>query len=421
MEAFSLSTQLILLGILLVFSAFFSLSETAMIASNRIRLKHWASKGSKGAKWAMELLNQSDKLLGTILLGNNLVNAAAATLVGVITIDLFGKNEWALSFSTLTITFIILVFSEITPKIIGARYAEKMAVVLACVLMPLVKLLYPIVYFINLFPQALLKILKLHGQNESQNALNPEELRALVLESAHNLPLEHRDMLTALFDLQHLKVEDIMTPRQAMEFLDITHPTEELRRQIASTMHSFLPVCEGSLDKLLGVLPIRRLLENLNSQDFSTHSVLEQMLSPYYVPEGTMIVAQLSFFKKNQQRLGFIVNEYGDILGVVTLSAIVEELLGDLNQSISVGAQKWLWSEKGDVLVEGSTSLRDLNKKLNLNFPLTGPKTINGLITEYLEEIPDGEVCLKIGNIPLEILHTEDKSIVTVKISRPQN
>lgn len=414
----TLTTQMILLVILLALSAFFSISETAMVASNRFRLKHWAKHGNHGAVLALDLLSQSERLLGMILLGNNLVNSAAATLAGVVTIDLVGKDEWALSASTVLITFLILVFSEITPKIIGARYAETLAVVLAYVLTPLLKGLYPIVYFVNLFPKLILKILRLNKSAESGTALSNEELRTLILESTHNLPVDHRDMLTALLDLQNLKVEDIMTPRPAVEFLDLTHSAADLRRQISTSQHSILPVCEGSLDKLLGVLPIRAILENLSNKTFQTEKIVQEMRAPYYLPLGTPIGAQLSFFRKNHHRLGFVVDEYGEILGIVTLSSIVEELIGDFDEKIQ-GLNVLEWSAAGDVLVEGATTLRDLNRKLNLHFPLNGPKTINGLITQYLEEIPDGEVCLKLNNVPIEIVHTEDKSILTVRIFKP--
>ncbi len=418
MNQLSLLEQFLILGVLLFLSAFFSISETAMIASNRFRLKHWAKNGNQGAIWALDLLNQSERLLGMILLGNNLVNAAAATLVGVIAIDLFGKNEWALSIATLAITFAILVFSEITPKIIGARYAENLAIFLAYILMPLLKLLYPVVYFVNLFPKIILWCLRLNKTDDSKSTLTNEELRTLILENSQHLPLDHRNMLAALFEIQNLKVEDIMTPRPFIDFLDLTHSIADLRRQISTCQHSILPVCQGSLDNLLGVLPLRSILENLSCEHFQTENIVQEMRAPYYLPLGTPIGAQLSFFKKNHHRLGFVVDEYGEILGIVTLSSIVEELIGDFDAKIQ-GLNVLKWSENNDILVEGATTLRDLNRKLQLNFPLNGPKTINGLITEYLEEIPDGEVCLKINQVPIEIVHTEDKSILTIKIFKP--
>ena len=225
-------------------------------------------------------------------------------------------------------------------------------------------------------------------------------------------------MLAALFEIQNLKVEDIMTPRPFIDFLDLTHSIADLRRQISTCQHSILPVCQGSLDNLLGVLPLRSILENLSCEHFQTENIVQEMRAPYYLPLGTPIGAQLSFFKKNHHRLGFVVDEYGEILGIVTLSSIVEELIGDFDAKIQ-GLNVLKWSENNDILVEGATTLRDLNRKLQLNFPLNGPKTINGLITEYLEEIPDGEVCLKINQVPIEIVHTEDKSILTIKIFKP--
>ncbi len=259
MDEISLSAQLIALIVLLAMSAFFSLSETAMMASNRFRLRHLAQSGHHGAQKAIALLNSTDKMLGVILLGNNLINSAAATLVSVITIELFGEGKWALGAGTLTVTFATLVFSEITPKIIGATHADRLALVLGYILVPLLRLFYPIVWFINLFASMLLRMLRLSpNQSDHPPQLSQEELLSLVLESSHIIPQKHRTILSSLFELNNITVEDVMTPRGNIEILDLDLPWEEVKNQLATSHHSRLPACRESMDQLVGVLPVRR-------------------------------------------------------------------------------------------------------------------------------------------------------------------
>ena len=269
MDEIPLSALSITLIVLLALSGFFSLSETAMMASNRFRLRHLAQSGHRGAAKAIALLNRTDKMLGVILLGNNLVNSAAATLVSVIAIELFGDDKWALGIGTLAVTFAILVFSEITPKIIGATYADKLALVLGYALTPLLRLFYPVVWFINLFASGLLRLMRLSPKPGGEEAkLSPEELRSLVLESAHLIPHKHRTILSSLFELNSITVEDLMTPRGSIEILDVDCPWNEVLIQLGTSHHSRLPVCRGSLDQLLGVLQARRLIGPLRDEDF---------------------------------------------------------------------------------------------------------------------------------------------------------
>lgn len=420
MDEISLGTKLLVLAVLLAMSAFFSLSETAMMASNRFRLRHLAQSGNRGAQKSLVLLGQTDKMLGVILLGNNLINSAAATLVSLIAIELFGEEEWALGAATLAVTFAILVFSEITPKIAGATYSDRLAPLLGHLLTPLLRLFQPAVWFINLFASALLRLLRLKRMPEGETAqLSPEELRSLVLESSHVMPQKHRAILNSLFDLNSISVEDIMTPRGQIEILDLDQPWDEVRRQIETCHHSRLPVCRGSLDHLLGVLPSRRLLGLLNDLAFDEAALLEQVQPAYYLPAGAAVFAQLTQFQETRQRIGFVVDEYGEILGLLTLEDIVEEMVGEFTTSLPGLGQTLVWSSDGDVVVEGTRPLRELNRMLGLEFPLTGPKTLNGLILEHLQEIPEADLSLKINGIALEILHTQDRSIVTVRIYRP--
>ncbi|MFZ2266633.1 MAG: CNNM domain-containing protein [Azonexus sp.] len=420
MEDIPLSALIITLIVLLALSAFFSLSETAMMASNRFRLRHLAQSGHLGAQKAIALLERTDKMLGVILLGNNLVNSAAATLVSVIVIGLFGDAEWVLGVGTLAVTFAILVFSEITPKIIGATHADRLSVFLAYILTPLLRLFYPAVWFINLFASSLLKLLHLsptHGAEGSK--LSIEELRSLMLESAHLIPAKHQTILSSLFDLNHITVEDLMTPRGSIEILDIEQAWPEVMTQLATSHHSRLPVCHESLDQLVGVLPVRRLLGNIGAQELNQDELLTQLQSPYYIPAGTAVFSQLAFFQENRQRIGFVVDEYGEILGLLTMEDIIEEFVGDFTTSLPGLGNTLKWSDEGQAIVEGSRSLREINRMLDLNFPLDGPKTLNGLILEHFQDIPEADVSIKLAGIPVEILRTHDRSVVTVRIYRP--
>ncbi len=420
MDNFSLSTLLTAWGVLLALSGFFSLSETAMMAANRFRLRHLAREGHRGAEKTLALLARTDKMLGLILLGNNLVNAAAATLVSVIAIELFGDEKWALGVGTLVVTFAILVFSEITPKIIGATHADRLVLVLGHILTPLLSFCYPVIWFINLFASSLLKILGLTPKPEAEvQRLSPEELRSLVLESSHLMPQKHRAILSSLFELTHITVEDMMTPRGTIEILDIDLPWDEVLAQLRTSHHSRLPVCRGSLDQLVGMLPVRRLLASLSDPEFNEAALLEQVQPPYYIPAGTPVFSQLTFFQENKQRIGCVIDEYGDILGLLTLEDIIEEFVGDFTTSTPGLDHALHWSENGEVIIEGSRPLRDINRMLKLELPVDGPKTLNGLILEHFQDIPEAGISLKINDIPIEILQTQDRSVVTARLYRP--
>ena len=420
MDGIPLSALSLALVVLLAMSAFFSLSETAMMASNRFRLRHLAQSGHHGAQKALDLLGRTDKMLGVILLGNNLINSAAATLVSVIAIEMFGEEKWALGAGTLAVTFAILVFAEITPKIIGATHADRLALFLGYVLTPLLRLFYPVVWFIDLFAGALLQLLRLSPKPDAEAArLSPEELRSLVLESSHLMPQKHRTILSALFELNNITVEDVMTPRGNVEILDLDLPWEEVRTQLATSHHSRLPVCRESLDNLLGILPVRRLLGNIGDSEFNEAMLLEQIQPAYYVPAGTAAFSQLGFFQENRQRIGFVVDEYGEILGLLTLEDIIEEFVGEFTTSLPGLDKSLTWAPDGTVIVEGSRQLRDINRMLDLQFPLDGPKTLNGLILEHFQDIPEAGVGIKLADVAVEILQTHDRSVVTARISQP--
>jgi Mg2+/Co2+ transporter CorB len=417
-----LGTLLAALAVLLLLSAFFSMSETAMMAANRYRLRHRAQSGDWGAKLALSLLARTDRLLGVILLGNNLVNTAAAAIASVLGLRFFGDSQWALGIATLAATFLILVFSEITPKIIGASHADALSRKLGFVFAPLLKLFYPAVWFVNLFAAGLLKLMGLSPKPAGNTQLSPEELRTLVMESRELIPSTHSTMLLNLFDLAKIPVEEVMTPRAGVEILDFEEPWPEVEAQIRTSMHARLPLCEGSLDRLAGVLSMRRVLGRMDDDDFEPETLKALAKAPYYIPAGTSLFAQLSFFRENRERFGFVVDEYGEILGILTLEDIVEEIVGEFTTALPGLPGTLAWDKDDSVLVSGSQSLRDLNRKLGLQFPLDGPKTLNGLILEQCEDIPEACLSLKLGGTVIEIIQTEGKSVKTARVSKwPKN
>ena len=418
MDEISLDHLLLAFVVLLLFSAFFSMSETSMMALNRYRLKHLARTGNRGAILASQLLQRTDKLLGVILLGNNLANTAAAALGTVIAFRVLGQNEWAVTITTAAVTFFLLVFSEITPKVIGATYPERIAFVASYVLAPLLRLVYPLVWFINLFSGALLWLLRLsrRGTTEGTAQLSLEELRTLVLEGGNFLPPKHQKILLNLFDLESITVDDLMTPRSQIEALDLDLSAAELRRELASSNHTRIPVYRGTLDNVVGVLHARRVL-NMGAEDITAQGLVEVMRPPYFVPMGTSLLAQMQNFQEEEERLGLVVDEYGELMGLITLEDILEEIVGEFTtQSPLAITGGFVRQEDGSVIVEGSTTLREINRRIGAQFPLEGPKTLNGLILEHLEDIPEPGTTVKIAGYPIEIVQTQDRAVKIARI-----
>lgn len=418
MDNVSTSTLFIVLAILLMLSGFFSASETAMMAINRYRLRHQADRGHRGARRTLALLNKTDKLLGVILLGNNLVNTAAATLSAVLAIRLFGEGEMVLFIATSTLTFLILVFSEVTPKVIGASFPERIAYPASFVLTPLLRLAYPIVWFVNLFVQGVLKLLSIKPPQDdsNNNMLGLEELRTVVLESSKLLPRMHRNIMLNLLDLERITVDDVMTPRNQIEAIDLNTEPEKLAQQIVTSHHTRLLVFDGSLDRVSGILHVRRVLHPLSSGELSVDTLKEVLQEPYFVPVGTPLFTQLRQFQENQKRLAIVVDEYGELQGLVTLEDLLEEMIGEFTTQ-APSQMGWLRQmEDGSWLVEGSALVRHINRKLGLALPQEGPKTLNGLLLECLESIPEAGVSIKIGDIPIEIVQTQDRAVKVARI-----
>ena len=420
MESIPLSVQSLILVTLLALSGFFSMAETSMMAANRYRLRSAAGQGSRGARLALALLDQTDKLLGIILLCNNLVNAAAATLVSVITIQLFGNEEWVLGVSTLVVTFLILVFSEITPKVIGANHANRLACVVSYPLTGLLKGLYFVVWFVNLFVAGLLGLLRLRDAGSGNQDLSTDELRTMVLESGAFIPPKHRSILVNLFELEDITVEDVMTPRHQIEAVDISEPMQVIQGHLATCYHTRLPVFDGEMNAVIGVLHVRRLLAHSFENRLSVRDIRELLARPYFIPASTPVYSQLQFFQENRERLGLVVDEYGELLGLLTLEDIIEELIGKFTTSAPDASERLRWGEDGSVIADGSQPLRALNRKLGLNLPVDGPKTLNGLVLEHLQDIPESGLSVRIAGVPIEVMQAEDRRIKTVRIFRPQ-
>ncbi|MCP5278110.1 MAG: HlyC/CorC family transporter [Thiobacillus sp.] len=404
------------LALLLVLSGFFSSSETSMMAVNRYRLRTLAKAGNRGARLAEWLLAQTDKLLGVILLGNNLVNAAAASLVTIIAFRLFGQNEMALTLSTLTVTFLILVFSEVTPKVLGASYPERIAPAVSFVLTPMLKLFYPAVWFVNLFVQALLRLMRLNPKAAAANSMGVEELRTLLAESGSYLPAKHRDILVNLFDLEQITVDDVMRPRSQIEAIDMAVEPDVLLRQLATSHHSRLPVYDGEPNNVIGVLHVRRALAHLRDGDLDLEEFRTWLREPYYVPSGASLYNQLAQFQSNRQNMGLVVDEYGELLGLVTVEDILEEIVGEFSALRPGEYSATVRGEDGSFMVEGAASLRELNRKLGLDFPLDGPRTLNGLLLERLETMPEPGVSVMIDGHAVEVIQVQDRMVKTARV-----
>jgi Mg2+/Co2+ transporter CorB len=421
LDAFPISAQLSALVVLLVCSAFFSIAETSMMALNRYRLKALQAQGRRGAQQAAALLAQTDRLLSVILIGNNLLNAGVSALVTAMAITSFGNNQSVIAIATGAVAFLIIVFAEITPKVIGATYPEKIALPISIVLKPMLWVLYPLVWFVNLFVGLLLYLFRIKPDSSgARERMSPEELRMVVLESGHFMPQKHRSILLNLFDLERIRVEDVMTPRAHIEAIDLTDDAAAIARQLATSHHTRLVVYEGDINNVKGILHIRKAAAVLIEGGWTSQTLVDLLAEPYFIPQATPVFQQLQFFQERRQRLALVVDEYGELQGLVTLEDILEEMIGDFTTGAPVkSGSAFAWDADGTAVVEGGALLRELNRRLKLHFPLGGPKTLNGLILDHLQDIPQSGVSLKIADCAMEILHTEDRVVRTVRLLRP--
>ena len=407
------------LGVLLALSAFFSIAETAMMAFNRYRLRHLVAQGRVTAVMVADLLKRTDRLLGGILIGNTLAITAATTVAGFIAAHVFGEERWVVFLTPIVVGFVIIVFAEITPKVIGATYPEHTALLLVYVLKPLMWLLNPLTWFVNLFARPLLLLLGIRpGRPSDEPKLSPEEIRTLVLESSSFMPKKHLSILVNLFDVGAITVQDIMVPRARIESVCLEDGMQTVSRQLATTYHRRLPVFRNHEGDIAGILHVRRILGALHAGSLDEQALAAVLEEPYYVPATTSALAQLQYFQENRERLALVVDEYGELMGLVTLEDIIEEIIGKFTTTLP-SALPLAWDENGTATAEGAMPVREVNRALGLSLPTDGPKTLNGLIVEHLQEIPEADVAVKIGNVPMEIVHAQGRTIKTVRIFRP--
>ena len=419
MDSLPLWAQILILVALLAVAGFFSIAETSMMAINRFRLRHLAKQGNRAAKRTQALLDQTERLLGVILIGNNVVNTISAMFSGAIAAHYWGQNQYALSIAAALISFAIIVFSELTPKVIGAAYPEKIALPASFILKPLLTLLYPAVWFTNMFTNGLLKLMRINP-NPDEEHLSNEEVRALVLEQTPLMPKKHKSILVNLFDLEEVEVNDLMTPRSKIEALDINDDIDTIRHQLVTCYHNKLPVYDGELNNILGIFHIRKALHHLEDGSLTIEEIKNSLTKPYFIPSETGIFEQLQNFQEDQQRLGVVVDEYSEILGILTMEDVVEEMVGEFTSSAAApnNHSRTAWDKDGSVVVDASTPLRQLNRRLKLKFALDGPKTLNGLILEELQDIPDAQVSLRFADCIVEVVHVDEQGVRSARLVR---
>ncbi len=409
--------QLLALLLLLLLSAFFSISETAMMALNRFRLGHLVREGRRGAALASRLLGQTERLLGTILLGNNLANTALTAIVTAMAIRYFGDADRVILAATTGVAALLIVFCEITPKIIGATFPERIALPASYPLNLFTRLLAPALWVVNLLVGRLLRMAGVSGEAREAPSVSLEELRTIVLESGGFMPPKHRSILLNLLDLERITVDDVMVPRHRIEALDLATDPRAMREQLATCFHNKLPVFEGEINRVVGMLHVRRALALLQHESFDAGDLRAILTEPYFVPGGTPVFRQLQFFQENRQRIGLVIDEYGEVLGLVTLEDIIEEIIGEFttNAPGRDGSLQWIDDE---VVVDGSATLRELNRRLGTAFSLDGPRTLNGLLLETLRELPEAAASVRYGSLVVEIQQIQDRLIRSVRLRR---
>jgi Mg2+/Co2+ transporter CorB len=404
-----------LLALLLLLSAFFSGSETALMSLNRYQLRHKARQGHRGARLAENLLRRPDRVIGLILLGNNLVNIFAASLVAVVAMNMGGQP--AVAIGSLIMTLIILIFAEAAPKTLAALHPERIAFPAALIYYPLLKITYPLVWLTNVCANGVLFLFGIRSSHTELQALTHEELRTVVHEAGSRISSRYRTMLLSILDLEKVTVDDVMVPHNEIIGIDLDDDDNDIDRIIAHSKHTRLPVYRDNIDQVVGILHLRKLA-NLAKNEL-TKSMLQQLLSePYFVPEGTPLSKQLVQFQRRRERIAMVVDEYGDIQGIVTLEDILEEIVGEFttdpasqeNEVVSEGADTFL--------VDATANIRELNRSQDWDLPTDGPKTLNGLIVELLETIPKPNTCLKVNGYPIEIVESDDNRVRMVRVGQ---
>jgi len=416
LDQVTLALYLGLLVVLVLLAAFFAGSETALMALNRYRLRHLAKSGNRGARYAEQLLQRPDRLIGMILLGNIAVTFASSSIITYLTLETFGQSWIALT--TLIAAIFILIFGEIAPKTLSALYPERVAIPAAYVYMGLRWLLYPIVWVTTILSNGLLRLLGVSPEEAAAHSLSVEELRSVVAEAGAMIPERHQRMLLSILDLERATVEDIMVPRNEIVGIDVSEPWEKLREQLINSQHTRLPVYMGSIDDLRGIVHLRNALKLASEGQLTAESLLALAREPYFIPEGTPLNQQLLNFQNQKRRIGFVVDEYGDIQGLVTLEDILEEVVGDFTSDPATRIKNVYMEPDGSVRVTGAVTLRSLNRSLGWKLPIAGPKTVNGLVLEHLEDIPKPGRQVQVKSYLIEITEVRGNAVKAARIRK---
>ena len=405
---------------LIIASAYFSSSETGMMSLNRYRLRHLARTNHAGAKRASKLLETPDKLIGVILIGNNFVNFLAASIATSIAIAVFGDPSPILT--AVVLTLVVLIFAEVTPKTIAALYPEKVAYPSSLLLALLLKLLYPVVWIVNVVSNALVRLLGFSSEaSGNENQLTPDELRTVVYESGGRIPRRRHGMLMNILDLERVTVDDILVPRHELVGIDIEDDLNDILLQISSAQHTRLPVYKHDIDNIVGVLHLRSTGKLIGIVELNKSALLQETAEPYFIPESTPLHTQLFNFQQKKERMAVVVDEYGAVKGIITLEDILEEIVGEFTTDLAASSKDIHPQDDGSFLIDGSASVRDINRVLSWDLDSTGAKTLNGLLTESLESIPDSSVCINLEGYYAEIVQVKDNVIKTVKMWRAPN
>ncbi|WP_369855381.1 HlyC/CorC family transporter [Candidatus Thalassolituus haligoni] len=419
MNEVPLSVLFGILAVLIIFSGFFSSSETGMMSLNRYRLRHLVKNNHQGAKLASKLLEKPDRLIGTILTGNNLVNFAAAALATIISQRLWPDNpDLAVFVNTILFTLIVLIFAELTPKTLAAIAPEQIAFPASPILLGLQWFLHPFVWFVNTIANGLLKLIPIDTSNTNSDHLSTEELRTVVREAGSMIPKRHQHMLLSILDLEKMTVNDIMVPRNEIYGVDLDDDMDVLVELLRTTQHTRVPIYRGDINNIIGILHARSLARVMSQGEFTREDIEAASREPYFIPESTPLHTQLFNFQKNQRRIALVVDEYGDVQGICTLEDILEEIVGEFTTDVlSASSPDVHPQEDGSFIVDGTAFIRDVNKTMHWDLPIAGPKTINGMIVEILEHIPESPVCLRIGRYRFEILQLKDNMIKAVRVT----
>jgi Mg2+/Co2+ transporter CorB len=403
--------------VLVLISAFFSISETGMMSLNRYRLKHLAHHKNRNALKVQYLLERTDKLLSVILIGNTLSNLFASSLATVIAYQLFG--EWGVLIATIILSVVVLVFGEVTPKTIAAMYPQQIAFFAATPLRWLLVIFYPVVWVVSAITKGFLKLFGIVMMGKTIEPISAEELRTLVQEASNRISDVHQDMLLRILDLEKMTVDDVMIPRHQIMGIELDQDWKKIIWQLMHSKHTRLPIFYDEIDNVLGVINLRHVISRLHDPHFDQNGLKSLSEEVYYIPEGTSLTTQLLNFRRERRKIALVVNEYGDIIGLVTVEDILEEIVGELASEIPSVSKLVTHLPEGGYVVGGDANIRELNRLLGLQFPTEGPKTLSGLIVEYLEAIPHEQTCLKLENYPIEILRVEDNLVKQVVLLTP--